>query len=385
MRKKILILNGQYAPGYKGGGPIQSCMNMVENLANQFDFYVLCADRDYRCDQPYSNIEINTWNRIGNAQVFYMSPDMQNLRGFKKILGETEFDLLYLNGFYSPIYTIIPLLLRRIGRLKKCKVILTPRGDFTGGTENKKVKKYSYIYLSRMIGLYSNLIWHATSELEGRDIKRKFPNAETFVIPNLPTKYVPKELYIKKSVGEIKLVFISRIFPKKNLKYALEILKGITNGKVIFDIYGPMEDATYWDECQKVIDELPPNIIVTYKGEIVHNEIPFVFQQYHAFLFPTLGENYGHVIVESMMNNCLVILSQGVTPWDDYNENGGFVEKLSNKAGFQEIINKVIRLDEQGFRELVELNKLYVTRKIDCQKDIEKYIDYFDMEYEGLG
>lgn len=43
------------------------------------------------------------------------------------------------------------------------------------------------------------------------------------------------------------------------------------------------------------------------------------------FFFPTLGENYGHVIVEAMMNNCLVILSEGVTPWDDYKEKGGFL------------------------------------------------------------
>ena len=26
MKKRVLVLNGQYAPGYKGGGPIQSCM-----------------------------------------------------------------------------------------------------------------------------------------------------------------------------------------------------------------------------------------------------------------------------------------------------------------------------------------------------------------------
>ena len=41
MKKRVLVLNGQYAPGYKGGGPIQSCINMVENLYEQIDFFVL--------------------------------------------------------------------------------------------------------------------------------------------------------------------------------------------------------------------------------------------------------------------------------------------------------------------------------------------------------
>src|SRR4051794_3647672 len=113
MKKKILILNGQYLPGYKGGGPIQSCVNMVENLADQFDFYILTADRDFKADQPYDNIKVNVWNQVGSAKVFYMSPNMQTLAGFKRVLNETQFDILYLNGFYSPIFTIKPLLLRK--------------------------------------------------------------------------------------------------------------------------------------------------------------------------------------------------------------------------------------------------------------------------------
>ena len=75
-----IVLNGQYAPGYKGGGPIQSCINMVENLYDQFDFYVLCADRDYKETEPYSDIKINQWNEVGHAKVYYLSPDKQDLK-----------------------------------------------------------------------------------------------------------------------------------------------------------------------------------------------------------------------------------------------------------------------------------------------------------------
>mgnify|MGYP007045661960 FL=1 len=75
MKKRVLVLNGQYAPGYKGGGPIQSCINMVENLYEQIDFFVLCADRDYKETVPYSNVKINQWNEVGHAKVNYISPD----------------------------------------------------------------------------------------------------------------------------------------------------------------------------------------------------------------------------------------------------------------------------------------------------------------------
>jgi glycosyltransferase involved in cell wall biosynthesis len=377
MKKKVLILNGQYLPGYKGGGPIQSCVNLVENLNHQFDFYVLTADRDYKEDIRYQNIKINEWNQVGAAKVFYMSPDKQTIYGFKKILNDIEFDILYLNGFFSPIFTIKPLFIKLIGQLKKSNVILTPRGDFSGGIENKKLKKYIYIYFSKLIGLYRGLSWHATSLLEEKNIKELFKNADIFVVPNLPAKYVPKSPILEKRSGELRLIFISRIFPKKNLKYALEVLSKVKSGKVLFDIYGPMEDIEYWDKCNTVIKKMPSNIQVTYKGELPHSKIANVFEQYHAFFFPTLGENYGHVIVEAMMNNCLVILSKGVTPWDDYEKNGGYIESLSNQNGFVNIINNFVTMNNKHFEVLLDKNRAYVTKKINSEEDLKKYTRNF--------
>jgi glycosyltransferase involved in cell wall biosynthesis len=380
MKKRILVLNGQYAPGYKGGGPIQSIINMVENLSDKFDFYILCADRDYRSDIPYEDIRINTWNDVGYAKVFYMSPEMLNLKGFERILNDTKFDVLYLNGFFSPIFTIKPLILRRLSRLKKCKIILTPRGDFTGGCENKKLKKYSYIYLCKFIGLYKNLLWHATSEIEKQDIEKKFPKVKTFVVPNLPAKFIPKEPIVKKNPGELKLVFVSRIFPKKNLKFALEVLKDVNEGKIIFDIYGPMEDRNYWAECESVIKTLPSNIRVSYRGEVAHKDIPNVFKRYHAFFFPTLGENYGHVIVEAMMNNTLVILSKGVTPWDDYADKLRLSADLSNKQDFLDIIYRLLILKDVDMKEMISINNNYIAEKTETTLVVLDYIRMMDSE-----
>lgn len=379
MKKTILILNGQYLPGYKGGGPIQSCVNMVENLYKTYDFKILCADRDYKEEKSYENIKIDQWNKVGHAHVYYASPQMQTMRGLENIINDTKYDVIYLNGFFSPIFTIKPLVLRLLGRLKNrgAKIILTPRGDFTGGCENKKLKKYAYINLVKMIGLYKNITWHATSDLEKHDIDNMFHNANIFTVSNLPAKFVAKVPVISKAKGELRLVFVSRIFPKKNLKFALEILKHVTNGSVVFDIYGPMEDKSYWRECEAVIDEMPPNIQVKYCGEVSHAQVPHVFEQYHAFFFPTLGENYGHVIVEAMMNNCLCVLSKHVTPWDDYSELLNLGAELKDKNAFVEIINKLIQLDKQGFTRMLKMNNQYVVEHFVPEKDMARYIDMF--------
>lgn len=373
MKKKILILNGQYLPGYKGGGPIQSCVNMIENLSDKYTFYVLCADRDFKTEESYENIKINDWNQVGSAEVFYMSPDTQTLKGFRKILNSIDYDILYLNGFFSPIFTIKPLILRRLGVLKNTKIILTPRGDFTGGCENKKLKKYSYIYLTKIIGLYNNLLWHATSDLEEKDIKYKFRKAKTFVVSNLPAKYLLQQEFMQKNENELRLIFISRIFPKKNLKYALEVLKEINSGNIVFDIYGPMEDKDYWEECKTVIKEIPHNINVNYCGEVPHSEICNIFKKYHAFFFPTLGENYGHVIVEAMMNNCLVILSREVTPWDKYSDLLDLGAKLNEKQKFVDIIQRLLKMNNNEMAKVIDKNIEFIASNTASDAILDEY------------
>ena len=380
-KKSILVLNGQYLPGYKGGGPIQSCVNMIEDLSDKFDFYVLTSDRDFKSDEAYKTVKINEWNQVGSAKVFYMSPDKQTIKGFNEMLGKIDFDIMYLNGFFSPIFTIKPLILRLLGKFKNKRIILTPRGDFTGGCENKKIKKYSYIYLSKIIGLYKGLIWHATSEIEEQDIRKKFKRADIISVPNLSAKYIEKDSMIEKKEGELRLVFISRIFPKKNLKFAIEVLKDIKQGNIIFDIYGPMEDKIYWDECEDIIKDVPENIKIQYRGEIEHCMISDIFSQYHAFLFPTLGENYGHVIVESMMNNCLCILSKGVTPWDEYISLINLGASLEDIDSFKADISRLVDMGQVEYEELVKKNCNYVRGILRNSSNINKYKNMFLESY----
>lgn len=382
MRKRILVLNGQYAPGYKGGGPIQSCINMIENLYEQFDFFVICSDRDYKDSMPYNNVKINQWNNVGHAKVYYLGNEYQSFIGLQKVINRIDFDVLYLNGFFSPVFTIKPLILKWLHIINPQKVVLTPRGDFTGGCENKKIKKYIYIFIVKKIGLYRNLIWQATSDIEARDIRKKFSNAVIYTIPNFPAKYIEKKNHVTKIPGELKLVFVSRIFPKKNLKYALEVLRNIPKGDILFDIYGPMEDKNYWSECEKVIKSMPNNITVKYCGEIEHKDIPNIFGKYHAFFFPTLGENYGHVIVEAMMNNCICILSKGVTPWDDYIESLDIGAELDNPMKFGEIIEELVNMNQSDFDALIRINSEYVAKKTDSTKYLELYEKMFKDDEE---
>ena len=90
---------------------------------------------------------------------------------------------------------------------------------------------------------------------------------------------------IAKLSGTAHIVFLSRISRKKNLDFALKLLSRVL-GQVRFDIYGPIEDRIYWQDCLAWIKRLPPPIHVDYKGPVNAEHVLEIFSQYHLFLFP---------------------------------------------------------------------------------------------------
>lgn len=374
-------MTGCYIPGVKGGGPIQSIKNLVDNLSDRIEFYIVTSDRDVGDDTPFPNIKTDEWVQVGKAKVLYTDASKLTFNKTKNILNSVDYDVMYLNSFFSNKFSIIPVLLRKLNRISKKSIVLGPRGEFSkGALDLKNRKKNLYIKTTKKLGLYKEIYWHATAESEKKDIERVFGNSEKInVAGNLTANYdeLKYDKDIEKNKGELKIVFISRVHPKKNLKKAIEFLYDI-NGEVEFNIYGPIEDNEYWLECEKVIKGLPENIKVSYKGSVKHEEIMNVFKAHHIFLFPTLGENYGHVISEALIGGCPVIISDQ-TPWREFEKyQVGWDIKLTNKEKFIELIQYCVNLEDSDYKIMSLKAFKYGKKKSNNSKDISSYLKMFE-------
>lgn len=362
-KPQILIFVTYYLPGYKAGGPIRTIANMVDRLGDEFQFKIVTSDRDLKDTKSYSDIIIDKWNRVGKADVLYISPKGRSLRGLKKILCSTECHVVYLNGFFSPHFTIKPLLLRRLQMIPDWPLIIAPRGGFSSGALGlKRFKKHAYIIFSKLIGLYYDVVWQASSEYEKKDIRRWLGKHVPVVIaPNLPLSVQQTKNQLprhEKNVGYLKILFLSRISRKKNLDGALKMLKGL-KGKVEFNIYGPMEDKLYWAECQKIIAGLPGNIEVQYCGSVAHEKVGAVMREHDIFLFPTLGENFGHVILEALFAGCPVLISDQ-TLWRGLENKGvGWDLPLSKPEMFLEVLQKCVDMNDEEYVKWSERARAY--------------------------
>src|SRR5665811_1142758 len=98
----------------------------------------------------------------------------------------------------------------------------------------------------------------------------------------------------------------------------------IRDRNITFDIYGPIYNQEYWNKCLNLINQIPKHIVITYKGILPHHELDTTLKKYHALLLPSTGENYGHIIIEAMINGCIPIISNK-TPWINLaTQNVGF-------------------------------------------------------------
>jgi len=170
-------------------------------------------------------------------------------------------------------------------------------------------------------------------------------------LPDLEPRLIPKQ-------DSARLIFLSRISRKKNLDYAIRALMRV-QGDVTFDIYGPIEDDRYWRECEKLIEGLPANIKVMYKGPVPGEQITTTFSEYHGFLFPTAGENFGHVIWEALFAGCLPLISDR-TPWKNLGEHDiGWMVPLERETWYQAAISELISMPAEAHYERAQAAHAY--------------------------
>lgn len=371
----ILVLLGRYLPGYKAGGPIRSIQNLIEVLGPEFHFRVVTSDRDNGDKFSFPAIVPSRWIRVGYADVIYLPPGFLGFLGMYRLLRSVNRNtVLYLNSFCARRFSMLPILMRWLNLCQMRNLVLAPRGEFSpGALQLKPIRKRVYIKISQWIGLYKDVIWHASSDFEATDIRRQFGKSMQIsvasIIPNLHQSrqvngiivapdLMGAELTMQrepriKIPGQLHTVFVSRLARMKNLAGGLKILQGVS-GNVSFDIYGPLEDAGYWKECQALIATLPSNIRVRYWGEIEPARVAQVFAEHDLLLLPTLGENFGHVIAEALSSGCPVLISDR-TPWRGLEAQGvGWDLPLSDLKRFREVLQQCV---DMGSEEHVAMSK----------------------------
>lgn len=348
-KKKILVFSDWYEPAYKAGGPIQSCVNFIENMIDDYEIYLVTGDRDLNEKLPFAGVTINEWiiSRHGE-QVIYCNQRKVDLGFIQSTIRKVSPDFIYLNSMFSYRFSILPLFASSLSKFKG-KVVLSPRGMLKpSALQFKRRKKQAFLRFLKVAGAFKRVHFLSSDEEETRNIELQFPGAKVSYAPNFPAKMDPINLRPGKEKGKLKVLFIGRIHRIKQLHILLDALARI-KGEVKLGIVGDVEDAVYWSQCSLIIDSLPKEIEVNYIGSLAHKEVKAMISNYHLFALPTKGENFGHAIFESLSKGLPVLISDQ-TPWLNLAEkNAGWDLPLDDINKFSHALQMAVNWDDEDY------------------------------------
>lgn len=359
-KPRVVIFTHFFHPGYLGGGPIQSISNLINQLSDNFEFFVITSNKDLGCNNVYQNLQSYVWQKTPYGQIIYVDKNSLTPFFLARMMNNFEFDLIYLNSFFDLHFSIVPQLTVYLKFIKRRPILLAPRGEFSpGALALKYMKKKVYLTLYSISRMYNNLYFHASTAQESLEIEsclkkyvnitvlNKFFPQRVFTALDFPSNEFPEPVIDtshKTKENILSICFLSRISPKKNLHYALNVLKKV-KVNVVFNIYGPVEDQNYWALCKKIINDLPNNISINVFGAVEHKHVASVLQSNDLFFLPTKGENFGHVFFEAWSSG-VPVLTSDQTPWRNLQELGiGWDFPLSEPDSFINTIHQIALLE----------------------------------------
>lgn len=373
-KPKILALFDYFSPSIKAGGPVVSALGFAERLSDTFEIRVLTSDRDLNSEVPYKSVLIDTWSEVNGYKVFYSSPKSRFY--FKEIVETFKPDFIYINSLFSAWYSILPLIILKILFRKRFKVILAPRGELAPSALLKsKYKKVVYLFFYKLFVESENITYQASSYFEQRDILNVLKGRRTHVAMDLrplSDLQTVRDADIVKNANELRICLIARINQVKNIHWAIRLIKELNNGAITFHIYGFPEQQEYLDECRKEMNAVSKSDIEIKEALDSKEVIPRI-QQYHLFFFPTLGENFGHSILESLMASRPVITSDK-TPWKNLESSfAGFDVALDSA----EVKKKILFFLQMNNQDFIKWRKGAWQRAKDYFYDEQIANDYF--------
>lgn len=337
----VAVFAALFPPAYLGGGPIRSVESLVDSSPAEIESLVFTSDHDLgasaRLDVPSGR-----WVDRGGAKVYYVdrASPVDYWRALRSLRARKP-DLLHFNSFMNPFFTIIPMLLWRIGFWGRAQLLLSPRGEFgDAALTRRSTKKRVYIAVFRALGLGRAVIWHSTAQHESADIRALWgARARIIERPNdtlLPPIARPPKHFADAS---LRVAFLGRLVPHKGLDIVLEALGSVSTA-VILDVYGSSEDAAYVGRCRVLADGLPEHVNVVFHGPIRPDEVMETLADHEVLLMPSAGENFGHVIAEALAASCVVVTTR-FTPWSKTLADGGGAIVERTPAAWQRAIEEL--------------------------------------------
>jgi glycosyltransferase involved in cell wall biosynthesis len=310
---KVLHVVPSFHPAYLYGGPIRSTFELCRNLVKLgCEVRVLTTDANglnQTLDvEKNEEIELPEGFRVrycARRQRHSISPTLLRLLPSYSRWA----DVVHLTGVYN--FPTFPTIWR--SRLSRKPLIWSPRGALQRWEGSSRIGlKAVWDFLWYHTADRDQLTMHVTSEYECHETLSRFPKLRMAMIPNGVD--VPVDLNRMKGMGELRLLFIGRLDPKKGIEALLKacsLVGSIPPWRLSIAGWGTPE---YVAQLKERIRALGVGGRVEMIGEVLSDAKKRLFEESDVTLVPSHTENFAIVVAEALAHAVPVIASKG-TPW----------------------------------------------------------------------
>ena len=334
-------------------GPSTSIINELnDKKKDEKKIYIL----DH-CSVGRKNFKNKKINYIVITNFLDLAKKIKTILNVVKNSNEIEIHSIFDAFLFFPIIIIL-----RIFR-KEFKIYL--RGMVNDNVlAKKKTLKLIYLLVAKLF--IKNAIIVYTSKYEKNNSIKFFRNNKYLIINNrITNKLISiKNQKINKKPNQLKILFFSNLFWKKNFSFVYRILNEL-NFSIELNIYGKcFINKNFFN---KMISDLRKKHKVNYFNYYSKEDKSKIFFSNHIFFLPTIDENFGHAIVENFLHFRPCLLSNN-TPWNDNgNFNAGNSISLKNKKEFLNSIKVFYFMNQKEYDNICNYSKKYILKKLNSK------------------
>lgn len=338
----------------RSGGPFQALIGYAHSLKGLAQIEI-ATTRSRLTDRELDNVR----SIVGNIPIHCFDSWGTHSRNvswpmfvwLKRNVG--RYDLLHIHALFSPMSTLAAFCAKHL----KVPYIIRPLGTispYTFSSSNRLLKQIYFQFVEHQTILGASAV-QFTSPLEMEKASRFSSFNHSAVIPNPIEPLSKNGLEERGKNSNKKILFLSRIHPKKGLDLLLqamkELLKRHHDAELIVAGSG---SPKYEKEIKKLTHSLGLSDHVQFLGFIEGEKKQQLFRDASFLALPSHDENFGMAAAEAMAAELPVLVSDQVGIWPDIQEyNAGVVVRCeigSIKEGLEKLIENPGLSSEMGKR-----------------------------------
>jgi len=205
------------------------------------------------------------------------------------------------------------------------------------------------------------------------------------LLPEKKITYIPlafktdNETSLSTLKNENKLLFVGTIEPRKGIIFLLQALHLLKQQNIDFfcSVVGAVTDEPYYQTLFAYIDNNSLAENVQFLGRISDAELNNLYTTSDCFVFPSLHEGFGMVLIEAMSHGLPVVaFDNSAIPYTIKNDENGLLIEDKNIVKFGEAIKNVLENEKLRMKLGKNAHKTYLNSYsyAELNKDIDTFV-----------